>query len=295
MTKNRKSFRPTGRIAASALLAAMMMSHSTPSLGADFGREDSGVMDRKILPLIGGFAARFREEPVSYFNLTDEEKLLRQQSRRLIAPPHARDWIHAIASRVQRYRVTAPLDHRLSTNAYYAYLRSDRFRSTAGRYGRLSADMAADAALIPPFFARASQVTAADTIRIEAVATFGPVGDERYALQSPLVRPMTSVQTAANARVYENKELIDWVDRAVAFRIESYRNAIERLAIEEPDERVGLADGELQRLELIFRKARIAYMQPDVQTETVRRSRYMRGRDTQDQTFDPYDAPVPQK
>ncbi|WP_306262242.1 hypothetical protein [Pararhizobium sp. IMCC21322] len=295
MTKNLKSFRSAGRIAASALLAAMMMSHATPSLGGDFGREDSGVMDRKILPLIGGFVARYREEPVSYFNLTDEEKLLRQQARRLIAPPHARDWIHAIASRVQRYRVTAPLDHRLSTNAYYAYLRSDRFRSTAGRYGRLSADMAADAALIPAFFARANQVTASDTIRIEAVATFGPYGDERFAVQSPLLRPTTSVQTAAYARVYENKELIDWADRAVAFRIESYRNAIERLAIEEPDERVGLADGELQRLELIFRKARLAYMQPGVKTETVRRSRYMTGRDTQDQAFDPYDAPVPQK
>lgn len=295
MTKKREPFRQSGRIAASALLAAFLVCPAAPSFGGDFGREDSGVMDRKILPLIGGFAARFREEPVSYFNLTDEEKLLRQQARHLIAPPHARDWIHAIASRIQRYRITAPLDNRLNTNAYYAYLRSDRFRSTAGRYGRLSADMAADAALIPPFFARASQVTASDTIRIEAVATFGPIGDERFALQSPLLRPMTTVQTAAYARVHENKELIDWADRAVVFRIESYRNAIERLAIEEPDARVGLADGELQRLELIFKKARIAYLQQDVKTETVRRSRYMMGGDTHGQASDPYDEPVPQK
>lgn len=291
MTKNRKPFLKVGKIAAAALLAATVFCHAGLAIGADFGREDSGVMDRKILPLIGSFAARFREEPVSYFNLTDEEKLLRQQARRLIAPPHARDWIHAIASRIQRYRVAAPLDHRLSTNAYYAFLRSDSFRSTAGRYGRLSADIASDAALIPAFFARASQVSATDVMRIDAVAIYGAGSDERFAVQSPLMRPMTSVQTAAHARVYENKELIDWADRAVAFRIESYRNAIERLAIEEPDERVGLADGELQHLEIIFRKAQIAYMQPDVKAEPARRSRYMTGRGTND----PYDAPVPQK
>lgn len=239
--------------------------------------------------------ARFRGEPVSYFNLTDEEKLMRQQVRHLVAPPHARDWLHAVAERLQRYRVTAPLDSHLSTDAYYAYLRSDRFRSTAGRYGRLRADIAADAALIPPFFARASQVAAADVLRLQAVELYGPGKLNKFAVQSPLIRPLTSVQTAAHARVDENQELIDWAERAVNFRIVSYRNAIERLSIEEPDGRAGIVDGELQRLEYIFGKAEAAYLQSNHSAATARPSRYMTNSKVHGQRVDPYNQPVPQK
>lgn len=284
------------KFVASALLSGAIICIAGPSLAADFGRGEKGLITDRVLPVLGGFVARFRGAPVSYFNLTDEEKLLRQQVRRLVAPPHARDWLHAVVERVQRYRVTAPvIDPYLSTNAYYAYLRSDRFRSTAGRYGRLRADIAADAGLVPPFFARASQVAAVDVLRLEAVELYGPGKANWFALQSPLVRPMTSVQTAAQARVFENQELIDWAERAVNFRIESYRNAIERLSIEEPDGRAGIADGELQRLEFIFGKAEASYLQSDHGTAAARRSRYMTDNDTYDQAVDPYDQPVPQK
>lgn len=283
------------KLAASVLLSGTILCLAGPSLAADFGRGEKGLIRENVLPVLGGFVARFRGAPVSYFNLTDEEELLRLQIRHLVAPPHARDWLHAVTERVQRYRVTAPLDPYLSTNAYYAYLRSDRFRSTAGRYNRLSADIAADAALVPPFFARASQVAAADVMRLEAVELYGPGKANWFAVQSPLVRPMTSVQTAAHARVLENQELIDWAERAVNFRIESYRNAIERLSIEEPDGRAGLADGELQRLEFIFGKAEAAYLQSDHGNAPVRRSRYITDNDTYDQAVDPFNQPVPQK
>lgn len=293
-----KSFKPrqkTTTLLAYMMLVGTMCCSSGLSFGADFGRGEESLIEKRVLPLLGGFVARFRGDPVSYFNLTDEEKLLRQQARHLVAPPHARDWLHAVVERVQRYRVTATMDLHLSTNAYYAYLRSDRFRSTAGRYRRLSADIATDAALVPAFFALAGRVIATDVMRIEAADLYGPGAPGRFSLQSPIVRPLTSVQTAAQARVFENRELIDWADRAVAFRIESYRSAIERISIEEPDARAGYADGELQRLELIFRKAQIDYLQQNDDIEPVRRSRYMTGQGSSDQASDPYYAPVPQK
>lgn len=281
--------------AASALMAGLTVFVTGPSPAADHGRERRGIIETRVLPVLGSFAARFRKEPVSYFNLTDDEELLRRQAGHLVAPPHARDWLHQLAARIQRYRLTVPLDRHLSPDAYYAYLRSDRFRSTAGRYRRISADIAADAVLIPPFFATAGQVMAADVLRLEAAAVYYDPDPDRISLQGPVPRPLASVQAAADARVYENRELVDWAERAVEFRIESYRRAIERLTIEEPDGRAGLADGELQRLELIFRKARIARFQPAVPQTYSRRSRYMSGAGVGNRSGDQFDAPVPQK
>lgn len=275
----------------SALALAAVL--TAPTMAADFGRGESRLLDRKVLPLVGSFAARFRQEPVSHFNLTDDEKLLRQQAQHLIAPPHARDWFHQIAAKVQRYRLTAPIDQHLSPDAYYAYLRSDRFRSTAGRYNRLSADMAADAALLHPFFSRAAHVLASDEMRLRAVGMYDGRDPNPPVYQRPIIRQNRSLGAEAEARVYENKQIINWAERAVAFRIESYRRAISRLVIEEPAGRAGLADGELQRLEFMFEKARLAHLSPTAGGQEIRRSRYMRDQD--ESSFDPVPDVVPQK
>ena len=279
--------RSVTKVTSLALMAGFAAFAAGPLSAADLGREQRGIIESKVLPVLGGFVARFRGAPVSYFNLTDDEELLRQQAGHLVAPPHARDWLHQISSRVQRYRMVGAVDRYLSPDAYYSYLRSDRFRSTAGRYNRISADIAADAALIPPFFARAGQVMAADVIRLEAAAVYYEPDSRWITVQGPVPRPLASVQAAADARVAENLELIDWAER--------YRRAIERLLIEEPDGRAGLADGELQRLELIFRKAQIAHLQPAGLESGGRRSRYMSGAGIGTQTDDLFDAPIPQK
>lgn len=284
-----KTFKQSSYIVAIALAAVL----NAPVFAADFGRGESRLLDRQVLPLVGSFIARFRKEPVSHFNLTDDEKLLRQQAQHLIAPPHARDWFHQIAAKVQRYRMSAPIDQHLSPDAYYAYLRSDRFRSTAGRYNRLSADMAADAALLHPFFSRAAHVTASDVMRLRAVGVYDGRDPNPPVYQRPIIRQNRSLAAEAEARVYENKEIINWAERAVAFRIESYRRAISRLVIEEPTGRAGLADGELQRLEFMFEKARLAHLSPEAGGQGVRQSRYMRDRN--DSSFDPMPDVVPQK
>ncbi|MEP0519677.1 MAG: hypothetical protein ABJO09_07160 [Hyphomicrobiales bacterium] len=274
-------------------IVAITSALAAPVYAADFGRGESRMLDRQVLPLVGSFVARFRNEPVSHFNLTDDEKLLRRQAQHLIAPPHARDWFHQIAAKVQRYRISAPIDQYLSPDAYYAYLRSDRFRSTAGRYNRLSADMAADAALLHPFFSRAAHVLAGDKMRLRAVGAYDGRDPNPPVYQRPIIRQNRSLAAEAEARVYENKEIINWAERAVAFRIESYRRAISRLVIEEPTGRAGLADGELQRLEFMFEKARLAHLSPDAGGQEIRKSRYMRDRD--ESSFDPMPSFVPQK
>lgn len=266
---------------------------STPVLSADFGRGESRLLDRKVLPLVGSFAARFRQEPVSHFNLTDDEKLLRQQAQHLISPPHARDWFHQVASRVQRYRMVGSIDKHLSTDAYYAFLRSDSFRSSAGRYNRVSADIAADAALLHPFFNRAGHVIASDELRMRAVNLYDGSDPNPPVYQRPIIRQNRNLGAEAAARVHENKEIIEWVERAYEFRIESYRRAITRLAIEQPTGRAGLADGELQQLEFLFEKARLAHISGGTGGQPVRRSRYMR--DSNDDLFVEMPDVVPQK
>lgn len=281
-------------IASAVLLAATL---SAPLAAADFGRGESRfeskLLDNRVFPLVGSFSARFRNEPVSHFNLTDEEKLLRKQAQHLIAPPHARDWFHQIAARVQRYRLTAPIDPHLSPDAYYAYLRSDRFRSTAGRYNRLSADMAADAALLHPFFSRAAHVIASDAMRLRAVGVYDGSNPNPPFYQKPIIRQNRSLAAEAEARVFENKEIINWAERAVAFRIESYRRAISRLVIEEPTSLAGRADGDLQQLEFMYEKARLAHIPNRAEGQEIRKSRYMRAE--HNNAFDAMPDEVPQK
>ena len=258
---------------------------------ADFGRQSSGIIDQKILPMLGGFAARFRKQPNSQFNLTDDEKLLRAQARHIVAPPHSRDWLHRIATAVQRYKIAEPVDHLLSPDAYYAFLRSDTFRSTFGRYARLQADIAADAVLVPGFFARASQIIATDKLRMDALMRYDGANPNPPVLQRPLIPQTRSMYVAAEARIAENQEVIDWADRAVRFRIESYARAVTRLEIEEPSARASIVKGQIKQLVYVFEKAYLAHVgATEVPVKQVRRSRYMNA-----STLENFDDPVPQK
>ncbi|WP_407047998.1 hypothetical protein [Methyloraptor flagellatus] len=202
----------------------------------DFDRAAPSVLHDNLLPAVGDIVAKNgREELVSGFNRTDNEVTLRDRAWALVQVAHARDWFGLSLTEGQRTRILPEIDQRFDPNGYYNFLRKDKFRSSEARWNRLLADIRADTGLIGPFWAEVRKVKADDDQRIAALNARRDLSPtELY---------------DAYARVDENARVVDWVWRAMRFRVKAYRIAIDRMQIETPTERlyeINSAWGDLQ-------------------------------------------------
>lgn len=202
----------------SALLALGLAACVRPT--GDFGRAQPSVVHDKVLPLVGEQNARLRGDPVSKFNFTNDELLMRDLAWGLIRPPHVKDWIGGTIAELSRTRILPEVEGRIPPDTYYLFLRSDRFQSSDARYDRIAADAEGDAELVPPFCEVALRVKAADAERLRVLSTKDLVTEEMY--------------EGAKARVFENRTVIVWVAQALRFRIEAYTRAVDTLEVETP-------------------------------------------------------------
>lgn len=225
-----------------ALAAAVAACRPT----GDFGRARPSVVHDDLLPAAGRWiASRERQEPVSGFLLTDTELELRDRAFAFVRAPHVRDWWFDALVEGERTRILPLLDMpppvdtpsatafealwrtmtapAFDTTRYYAFLRTDPDRSTENRWVRVGEAMTGDAALVPPFCAVAAKVRQIDVERLAALGRIAGLED--------------AYVDNAYARVEENNRVIAWVWRALAYRVVSYRYAIDRLTVETPSER----------------------------------------------------------
>lgn len=247
-----------------ALLAFVLSACVRPT--GDFDRARPSVIHDDLMPTVGDGAARLRGDPVSNFNYTDDEKLLRDRGWTLIRPPWTKDWIGGTKVELARTRVLPETDGRVPPDLYYHYLRSDKFKSSNARYDKIAADVSGDAKLVHPFCEVALRVKKADDERLRALRS----------------RPVTSEEAfaGAKARVWENRVMIKWVGQALRFRIIAYKKALDGLEIETPTEnRVWKVNTAIRELE---GQVRIAEAGCDSenrygQDDPVRRSRIFTG------------------
>ncbi|MDR3494904.1 MAG: hypothetical protein P4L82_09890 [Ancalomicrobiaceae bacterium] len=189
----------------------------------DFGRAEPSLLHDSWLPFVGDQFAGARGELVSDFNRTDNEQTLRDRAWALVEPPHLHDWFGEMLVEGQRTRVLPEIDQKFNIKAYYELLRRDPFKSSETRWQRLLFDMRTDAQLIGPFWREVRRVKADDAARLHSV-------DGR--------KDLTPAELYnATARIEENARLVDWVWRAMRFRLKSYRLCIDRMLIETPTER----------------------------------------------------------
>ncbi|WP_209010667.1 hypothetical protein [Labrenzia sp. PHM005] len=186
----------------------------------DFDRAKPSVMHDTIMPAIGEASARMREDPVSKFNYTDDEKLLRDRAWALIRPPWTKDWIGGSMAELARTRILPETEGRIPPDLYYQYLRSDKFRSSNARFDKIASDATGDADLVMPFCEVALRVRKADDERLRTLQNKQLTTEEMY--------------TGAKARVWENRVAIKWVGQALRFRIKAYKGALDALEIETP-------------------------------------------------------------
>jgi hypothetical protein len=182
----------------------------------DFGRPKPSLFDNLI-------PRQFWKGPVtgqSSFPITDLEEQLRDRSYALIRPNEPRGkWNIYIAS-FQLAHLLPPTPIYEDHTEYARMLLLTPSRSEASFYYRLMEDMDADGQLIGPFVAVACAVADLDIKRERSLV---------------YVSELSDAETAnAFGRIRENRMVTAWVQRALHWRLASYRHALERLVIATP-------------------------------------------------------------
>lgn len=234
-------FRPSGdRLArasvfAVALFAAALAGCSTQG---DFGDVRPMLVSDGIHDWMSPTATG---KPASLFELTDDERLLRDLGYPLIEPPYdRRQWysvLNEYGHNAAAYRVG------MTPVQYANSILSPRYRSPSGRYGKLIEDVRNDLTRMPPFFEVGSRVLGIDIKRQQAmvhVSGLSP-GERQNALR----------------RIRENAAIVRWVQTSLTQRCAAYRFTLNRLVIATPSPQAAEADRLIARCEMEVGRYRI--------------------------------------
>ena len=173
--------------------------------------------------------------PPSQFQLTDDERLLRDYAYPLIEPPHSRPQWKGVFGDYDPLPAPWRRGVHFDRAAYGRRLIDEPHRSHASRYAQLIEDVRDDLTRIEPFFQVAVRVIDMDGKRNKARSLM------------PDLSPRESAD--AEARVAENALVIKWVRRCLVDRAASYRWALERLVVHAPDPMAAEADRLIGMLE----------------------------------------------
>ena len=226
--------RPGHQLGLACLLVAALLGACAPRPTSDFGRARPSYTHDVALPAVGKVLADARDEPVSSFNIADEERLMHDRVWRFLVAPHAKDWFFDFATELQRTRVAGSLDHVFDVDRYYKWLRRTRYESSGVRYSTVGRHIAADLDTLPDTFVAICAVIELDRQRAVAASGLSSVGPETRA--------------AAAARHAENQMQIGWFVRALDYRYRSYGYALDQLLVETPDQRSIAVDEALRHL-----------------------------------------------
>ena len=216
-----------------AVLALLALSGCSST--GDFGRLSGPLATDDIHAWVGQEAAASAGAPISAYNLTDDERTLRDLAFPLIEPSYDRQRWDAV---VYEYGTKKSFQRELwafDQTAYYRHLQAELLRSSAARYNRLIDDVRNDIVRIEPFFVSARRVVDLDRRREASM--------EHVASLTPAER------VNAQARIGENSLTIAWVRNSLNQRCASYRFALEHLAVAEPLPAAADADRLLTQLQ----------------------------------------------
>jgi hypothetical protein len=215
--------------AASPVLALLLIGVTVAGCsGGDFGRTREDFRNDDMHRWIGGEATSSVGLRASQFQLTDNERLLRDLAYPLIEPPHSRPaWKTVFGDYkplASPWRQAVLFDR----TAYGRILIDEPHRSHASRYAQLMEDVRNDITRFEPFFAAAVRVIELDRKRNAGLAHISELSPRERA--------------DAVARMQENSLIVQWVQQCLERRISSYRWALERLVLQAPDSMAADAD-----------------------------------------------------
>ena len=221
-----------------AAAASLLGGCGTPNY--DFGEVRSTLVSDGIHDWIGPYASGAKK--ASKFDLTDDERQLRDLAYPLVDPPYDRQQWYSVAGEYGLYRPLRPLD----CAAYATWLLSgdgpspigrydpkteklrheatvflsEHDRSPVSRYARLMDDVRNDTTSLPQFFETATRVLDIDQKRQKSLAYVSGV--------SPVERKN------AELRIRENDAIVAMVRNTLVQRAACYRSALGHLVVTSP-------------------------------------------------------------
>lgn len=196
--------------------------------GGDFGRTRQDFLSDDMHRWIGAEATGSVGLHASEFQLTDNERQLRDLAYPLIEPPHSRPAWKSVFGDYQPVAAPWRQAPAFDRTAYGRLLIDEPHRSHASRYANLIDDVRDDLTRFEPFFATAIRVIDLDRKRDASLK---------------LVSELSPRERAdAVARMEENSLIVQWVQQCLERRVSSYRWALERLVIQAPDNMAADAD-----------------------------------------------------
>jgi len=196
--------------------------------GGDFYRTRADFRNDDMHKWIGREATASVGVLPSQYQLTDNERQLRDLAYPLIEPPHSRPAWKSVFGDFQPiaspWRQTVVFDR----TAYGRALIDEPHRSQMSRYQQLIEDVRDDITRFEPFFGSAIRVIELDKKRNASLAYVSDLSPRERA--------------DAVARMQENSLIVQWVQQCLEQRISSYRWALERLVIQAPDNIAADAD-----------------------------------------------------
>jgi hypothetical protein len=196
--------------------------------GGDFYRTRSDFLNDDMHKWIGGEATASVGVRPSQYQLSDDERQLRDLAYPLIEPPHSRPAWKSVFGDFQPiaapWRQTATFDR----TAYGRALIDEPHRSQMSRYQQLIEDVRDDINRFESFFGAAVRVMDLDRKRNASLAYVSDLSPRERA--------------DAVARMQENSLIVQWVQQCLERRVSSYRWALERLVLQAPDNIAADAD-----------------------------------------------------
>jgi hypothetical protein len=225
-------------------MAGLALTSLAPLAGCtanrDFGEVRPMLVRDDVHDWLGPAAAA--PNPASSFELTDDERQLRDLAFPLIEPPYERQQPYAAALEYGAAGTTG-----MTRTSYANYLLSSHYRSPSARYAQITEDIRNDITRLPGFFETASRVFDIDQKRKKSLAYIRDLspGERDEALR----------------RVRENASLVSLVRARLGQRVSAYRFALERLVVQTPSPQAVEVEQSLNRLQAL-----IAYYRAPVPT-----------------------------
>jgi hypothetical protein len=189
--------------------------------GGDFGRTREDMRSDDMHRWIGLEATSSVGLRPSQFQLTDDERQLRDVAYPLIEPPHSRPAWKTVWGEytpiASPWRQAPAFDR----TAYGRALIDEPHRSHSSRYAQLIEDVRGDTTRFELFYASAIKVLDLDRRRHASMARITELSPRESA--------------DAVARMQENSLIVQWVQQCLERRVASYRWALERLVLQAPD------------------------------------------------------------